>query len=338
VNFQPNELRELRGAYEGRRVLITGGLGFIGSNLAIALVELGAAVSLVDALFPDHGGNWYNVWPVMRKVSVVVADMRDQARMLALVEGQEYIFNLAGQVSHVDSMEEPQTDLEMNCRAQLSLLEACRRRNPLAKIIYASTRQIYGRPRYLPVDEEHPLQPTDVNGIHKMAAEWYHRVYARVYGLATCSLRLTNTYGPRLRIRDARQTFLGWWIRQAVAGEEILVYGDGRQMRDFTYIDDVVRAFLLTGCRALFQGEAYNLGGCEVVALADLAALLVDLAGRGCYRLVPWPEERLAIDIGSYTGNYQRAREVLGWQPVVPLRAGLAQTLDYYRANWEHYA
>jgi UDP-glucose 4-epimerase len=324
-------------AFAGRRVLITGGLGFIGSNLARRLVELGAQVVLVDSLIPEYGGNLFNVAGIEDRVRINIADVRDEYSMDYLVRGQDYLFNLAGQTSHVDSMRDPYTDLEINCRSQLSILEACRKQNPEIKIVFASTRQIYGVPDYLPVDERHLLHPTDVNGINKMAGEWYHIVYNNVYGIRATALRLTNTYGPCMRVKDARQTFLGWWLRQIIEGQELLVYGDGRQVRDFNYVDDAVDAFLRTASNDDANGQVFNLGGDEPINLRDLAELLIEINGSGSYRIVPFPPERKIIDIGDYYGDYRRIRSKLGWRPTTSLRDGLTRTLAYYREHREHY-
>ena len=327
---------DLRATFADRKVMITGGLGFIGSNLAAALVELGAEVLLVDSLIPQYGGNLFNVAPVAGRVRINVADVRDEHSMDYLVRGQGFIFNLAGQVSHLDSMEDPYTDLEINCRSQLSILEACRKHYPGVKIIYAGTRQQYGKPDYLPVDERHLMHPTDVNGVNKMAGEWYHIVYNNVYGVRAASLRLTNTYGPRMRIRDARQTFLGWWLRLLIEGREIQIYGDGSQLRDFNYVADVVRAFLLAAACERANGQVYNLGAPDPISLRELAELMISIAG-GSYSLVPWPAERKAIDIGSYYGDYRKIKTELGWEPLVPLQEGLRRTIEYYRTNLAHY-
>jgi UDP-glucose 4-epimerase len=324
-------------ALVGQTVLITGGLGFIGSNLARRLSDRGAQVTVVDSLIPDYGGRLFNLEGYADRVRINIADVRDEHSMDYLVRGQAFIFNLAGQVSHLDSMRDPYTDLEINCRSQLSILEACRKHNPTARIIYSGTRQVYGRPRYLPVDEQHPVDPVDVNGVNKVAGEWYHVVYHRAYGLRTTSLRLTNTYGPRMRVTDARQTFLGIWLRQVIEGGEILVYGDGQQRRDFTYVDDAVDALTAVAECEATVGEIYNLGGDEVVALRDLAELLIRVNGGGGWRLVPFPAEQRAIDIGDYFGSYAKLRAALGWQPRVPLREGLAATLEYYRRHWREY-
>jgi UDP-glucose 4-epimerase len=331
------ESQQLSQVYGGRRVMVTGGLGFIGSSLARALVDVGAKVLLVDSLIPQYGGNLKNIAEIAEQVSVNIADVRDEYSMSYLVQGQDYIFNLAGQVSHLDSMADPVTDLEINCRSQLTILEACRLHNPAVKIVYAGTRQKYGKPDYLPVDERHLMHPTDVNGVNKMAGEWYHIVYNNAYGVRACSLRLTNTYGPRMRIKDSRQTFLGWWLRLALEGRRIEIYGDGSQLRDFNYVDDVARAFLLAGASDRANGQVYNLGSPEPVSLRQLADLMVSLRVGCSYSLIPWPAERKAIDIGSYYGDYGKIRSDLGWEPLVPLREGLVRTLAYYGDNLEHY-
>jgi UDP-glucose 4-epimerase len=325
-------------SFADKRCMITGGLGFIGSNLAARLVDLGAHVTLVDSLIPEYGGNLHNAEYLDRdRVRVNIADVRDEYSMNYLVQGQDYLFNLAGQTSHLDSMHDPYTDLEINCRAQLSILEACRKHNPGVRIVYASTRQIYGKPDYLPVDERHLLHPTDVNGINKMAGEWYHIVYNNVYGIKACALRLTNTYGPRMRVKDARQTFLGIWIRQLIEGQPIKVFGDGLQIRDLNYVDDVVEALLLAAATDGVNGQIFNLGADETINLRDLAQLLIELNGSGSYELIPFPADRKTIDIGDYYGDYRLIQGRLGWRPQVSLRDGLAQTLAFYREHREFY-
>jgi len=321
----------------GARVLITGGLGFIGSTLGIRLAGLGADVLLVDSLIPEYGGNLFNIRGYEDRVKVNIADVRDEFSMDYLVQGRDFLFNLAGQTSHIDSMRDPYTDLEINCRAQLSILEACRKQNPRIKIIYASTRQFYGKPDYLPVDERHLLHPTDVNGINKMAGEWYHILYNNVYGIRAVSLRLTNTYGPRMRVKDARQTFLGIWIKRLLEGEPIEVWGDGTQIRDFNYVDDVVDAMLMTAMTDDVNGGIFNLGSDETINLRDLAALCVEVNGEGSYRIIPYPPDRKPIDIGDYYADYRRIRGKLGWTPKINLHEGLTRTLDYYRQHREHY-
>jgi len=329
--------REPASPFAGRRILITGGLGFIGSNLAYRLVDLGAQVILVDSLIPEYGGNLFNIAGLEDRLKVNIADVRDEYSMDYLVQGQDYIFNLAGQTSHLDSMRDPYTDLEINCRSQLSLLEACRKQNPGVKIIFASTRQMYGVPDYLPVDERHLLHPTDVNGINKMAGEWYHIVYNNVYGIRATSLRLTNTYGPRMRIKDARQTFLGWWIRQILEGQELQIFGDGRQRRDYTYVDDAVDALLLAAEKKEADGQIFNLGGIRPYSLKETAEILVAVNGSGSYRLVPFPAERKVIDIGDFYANYGKIQVTLGWRPTIDLPEGVDRTLAYYRQHLDRY-
>ncbi len=327
-----------RETYEGKKVLITGGLGFIGSNLARALLPLGAKVLLVDSLIPDYGGNLFNIDGIESRVKVNIADVRDTNGMQYLVSGQDILFNLAGQVSHVDSMTDPMTDLEINCKSQLAILEACRKGNPGIRIVYASTRQIYGKPARLPADENHPVHPTDVNGINKASGEMYHRIYGEVYGLRTTSLRLTNTYGPRQLLKHNRQGFAGWFIRRVVLGEEILLYGDGEQKRDFNYVDDVVEAFLTAAANDESQGDVFNLGATPPTSLREFLEILYEVAGETPnYRLVPFPEDRRRIDIGDFYTDYGKIRRKLGWEPLVDLREGTRRTIEFYRENIRHY-
>jgi UDP-glucose 4-epimerase len=319
-----------------KNILITGGLGFIGSALARRLVELGANVTLVDSLIPEYGGNLFNIAGIEDRVRINISDVRDAHSMKYLMQGQDYLFNLAGQTSHMDSMAAPETDLEINCRAQLSILEACRQYNPAIKVLFASTRQLYGKPDYLPVDEKHLLRPVDVNGINKMAGEWYHILYNNVYGIRACALRLTNTYGPRMRIKDARQTFLGVWIRLLVEGKPFEVWG-GEQLRDFTYVDDAVEAFLLAAVSESSNGQVYNLGGDRVISLQELADLLVSIHGKGSYSSRQFPSDRKRIDIGDYYADDRAIRKALGWAPTIPLREGLSRTLAFYREHLPGY-
>lgn len=323
--------------YYGKSVLITGGLGFIGSNLARALVAQGAEVTLVDSLIPQYGGNVFNVEDIRDKVTVNVCDVRDPFAMAFLLQGKDYLFNLAGQTSHMDSMTDPQTDLDINATAQLSLLEACRKANPGIKIVFASTRQLYGKPDYLPVDEKHPIRPVDVNGINKLAGEWYHLLYNNVYGIRACALRLTNTYGPGMRVKDARQTFLGIWVRLLIEGKPIKVFGDGMQLRDLNYVDDCVDALLLAGASEVANGKVFNLGSTEVVGLKALAEMMVDLGHGVAYELVPFPPERKAIDVGDYYSDFSFITRELGWQPKVGLHEGLQRTMAYYQEHHHHY-
>lgn len=326
----------MNNSFHGKKALITGGLGFIGSNLGRRLVDLGAKVTLVDSLIPEYGGNLFNIVGIEDKVRINISDVRDEHSIRYLVQGQDYLFNIAGQTSHMDSMQDPFTDLEINSYAQLSILETCRKYNSDIKIVFASTRQIYGKPDYLPVDEKHLLHPVDVNGVNKMAGEWYHVLYNNVYGIRACALRLTNTYGPRMRIKDARQTFLGVWIKMIIEGKPFEVWG-GEQRRDFTYADDAVEAFLLAVAKEESNGRVYNLGGCEVINLLELAALLVKVNGGGKFQVREFPADRKRIDIGDYYADDRRIRAELGWAPKTPLREGLAHTLAFYLEHLDSY-
>lgn len=323
--------------YTNSKILITGGLGFIGSNLARRLVRLGAKVTLVDSLIPQYGGNLYNIRDIEQELVVNICDVRDPYAMEFLVRDKNYLFNLAGQTSHIDSMNDPKSDQDINTAAQLSILETCRKVNPEIKIIFASTRQLYGKPDYLPVDEKHPVRPVDINGINKLAGEWYHLLYNNVYGIRTCALRLTNTYGPGMRIKDARQTFLGIWIRRLVEGQPFFVFGDGNQLRDFNYVDDCVEALLLAGSNDVANGKVYNLGSQEVISLKNLASMLIGLGYSGAYELKHFPEDRKVIDIGDYYSDFSLINNELGWAPSVGLHAGLMQTLQYYFKELGYY-
>jgi UDP-glucose 4-epimerase len=325
----------LQDAYRGKKVLVTGGLGFVGSNLALRLLELGAEVHVVDAMLPDCGGNHFNLQPACGRVRVSIEDLRNLEFMKTAVAGCDVIFNLAGQISHLGSMQHPQNDLEINCRAQLSLLEACRHANPQVKVVFASSRQLYGRPVKLPVDENHPVEPVDINGIHKRAAERYHFIYS-VYGLRAAALRMTNTYGPRQLVRHNLQGFIGWFIRKALDGEEITLFGDGSQLRDPVYVDDAVTAFLQAGDCPAADGELFNLG-CEPRSLRQIAETLIAICGSGRIRIAPFPEDRKPIDIGSYYADYGKARRLLGWNPEVKLEEGLRRAVAYFREHKERY-
>ena len=320
-----------------KNIIISGGLGFIGSNLAIKLVGLGANVTVVDNLVPEYGGNTWNIESVKNKINISIADVRDEKIMGQLIQGQDYFFNLAGQTSHLDSMVNPFVDLEINAKAQLSILEECRKFNPSIKIIFASTRQIYGRPQYLPVDEKHPLVPVDVNGINKLAGEMYHVLYNKVYNIKTSVLRLTNTYGPRMRIKDARQTFLGIWIRNLLENKPIVIYGDGYQLRDYNYIDDVVDAFLLVAGSDVWNGSIFNLGNSNPISLETTAKLMIEENNAGKYIFTPFPEELRKIDIGDFYSDFSKIKINLGWNPEVSIYAGFRKTIEYFRNNYEYY-
>ena len=323
--------------FSGKKVLITGGLGFIGSNLARKLLELECKVTVVDSLIPEYGGNLRNVEGIRDKICINLTDIRDNFSINELIKKQDFLFNLAGQTSHLDSMENPFTDLDINARAQLSILEACRKNNPDIRIVFASTRQIYGRPQYLPVDEKHPRHPVDVNGINKIAGEQYHILYKEVYGIASSVLRLTNTYGPRMRIKDARQTFLGIWIKNLLQGKPIQVFGDGKQRRDYNYVEDVLDALLIAAAEKNAIGKVYNLGGPDPLSLEETARLMCQKTESGDYQMIPFPEDRKAIDVGDFICDFSAFSNSFDWQPKVSFEEGIVQSIDFFKEELNYY-
>ncbi len=320
-----------------KKILITGGLGFIGSNLARRLVELQNQVTIIDSLIPEYGGNLRNLHDIQGQVDINISDVRDPHAIHQLIQGKDYLFNLAGQTSHMDSMNDPITDLDINAKAQLSILEACRKYNPDVRIVFASTRQIYGKPNYLPVDEKYPLHPVDVNGINKIAGEQYHILYQEVYGIASSVLRLTNTYGPRMRIKDARQTFLGVWIRNLLEGKPIQVFGDGKQRRDYNYVEDVLDGLVIAATQENAIGKVYNLGDPAPLSLEDTAKIMCQEIEGSNYQLVAFPEDRKAIDVGDFVCDYSAFRNEFEWKPKVNFEEGIQRSLSYFQKESEHY-
>jgi nucleoside-diphosphate-sugar epimerase len=321
----------------GKKILITGGLGFIGSNLARKLLHFDNTVTVVDSLIPEYGGNLRNLHDLRDKIVVNFSDVRDPFSINELIKDQDYLFNLAGQTSHLDSMNDPFTDLDINAKAQLSILEACRKNNPNIRIVFASTRQIYGKPQYLPVDEKHPLNPVDVNGINKIAGEQYHLLYNQAHGIRSSVLRLTNTYGPRMRIKDARQTFLGIWIRNLLEGKPIHVYGDGQQRRDYNYVDDLLDALILASTENKAIGKVFNLGAPDPMSLKETAEIMCSEIGVASWNLVPFPEDRKAIDVGDFICDYCSFSSAFGWEPKIKFEEGIKRSLEYFQSELEHY-
>jgi UDP-glucose 4-epimerase len=319
-------------SFKGAKILITGGFGLIGSALAHRLVAAGAEVRVLDNLDPDSGAHRANLAGLEDRIEAVVSDLRDADAVRRALAGRDILFNLAAQTSHLGSMQAPLVDFDVNARAQLALLEIARQISPRLRIVFASTRQIYGRPDHLPVDERHPLRPVDVNGISKLAGEAFHLLYHRVHGLRTTALRLTNTYGPRMRIRDARQTFIGAWLRAVLEGRPFELWG-GKQRRDFTYVEDAADAFLLAAATPATEGGAYNIGGEGALTLKGVAEALVAANGGGSFVLKEFPPERKAIDIGDYWADDTTFKRITGWQPHVGMRAGLKSSLDFFRTR-----
>ena len=316
----------------GRHCVVTGGLGFIGSNTVHALAAAGARVVVIDALVPEHGGDERNLDGVTGTVQVVRADIADADAVGPAVRDAAVVFNIAGQVSHHESMVDPLRDLDLNARCHLAFLEVLRRENPTARVVHTSTRQVYGRPRYLPVDEEHPTVPVDVNGIDKLAGEQFHLLYGRVHGLPVVALRLTNVYGPRQSLTKEGLGFLPVFVRRALNGDDISVFGDGSQLRDCLHVDDVVRAMALAATNPDAPGEIFNLGHADALSLLEIARLTTVAAATGAtVHTVPWPDDLAAIDIGSFQGDFAKAKRVLGWDPAVSFAAGIATTLEFYR-------
>lgn len=328
--------RNLASFFKGKNILVTGGLGFIGSTLAYKLVEFGSNVTIIDSLIPEYGGNLFNIHGIEDEVKVNISDVRDRSSMNYLVQGQDYIFNLAGTLSHIDSMKEPFTDLEINCVAQLSILEACRKYNSKVKIVFAGTRGQYGKADYLPVDEKHLMHPTDINGINSIAGEWYHILYNNIYGTKACSLRMTNTFGPRHQMKHYRQGIINWFIRQVMDATKIKIYGDGKQIRDTNYVDDVVEALLLAMASEKTNGEVYNVGGFPI-SLEDIVQKMIKIYGNGEYELVPFPPESKKIEIGDYIADYSKFKKTVGWEPKIDIDEGLKRTFEYYKKYEQYY-
>ncbi|MGD9646062.1 MAG: NAD-dependent epimerase/dehydratase family protein [Pirellulales bacterium] len=327
----------LRDSFRGRRAMITGGMGFLGSNLAIALVELGADVTIVDAMIPGYGGNLFNIAPVRDQVTVNFADIRDAHVMNYLVLGQDYVFHLAGQVDHILSLTDPFPDIDINVKGTAVVMEACRHHNPAAKVIYSGTRGQYGRPASLPVSETAPTQPLGIYEITNLAAEKIVEAYHLVFGVRSVLLRITNTYGPRSQMHHSRYGVANWFVRLALDGQNIPVYGSGSILRDFLYVDDCVAALLMCAADERAFGQVFNVGVDVPSSFADLAAEVVRATGQGSWQLAPFSAERQAQEPGDFYSDISKIRTLLGWSPRTPLAEGLARTVEFYREHRAHY-
>ncbi|MBI5061477.1 MAG: SDR family NAD(P)-dependent oxidoreductase [Candidatus Aenigmarchaeota archaeon] len=326
-------------SFAGRRALITGGLGFVGSNLAHALVGLGAEVSIYDACLDPFGRNLANLEGIRERVLFVKGDIRDKEKVEETIKAVEpdLVFNCAAQVSHLDSMNNPLLDIDINCRGNMTVLEVCRKFADGAKIIYAGTRAQIGRLKYSPIDEEHPSEPIDVYGIDKLAAEKYHRLYNDVYGLRACSVVINNSYGPRHQMKHRKYGILNWFIRLALEGKEISVYGDGRQLRDYNYIDDVVDAMLLCAQEEKTNGQRYLLGSGKPIQFIEMVDKIIHTVGSGSRKRVPWPADREAIETGDFFVSFEKIKRELGWVPKTDFDEGLKKTVDFYKMHLQKY-
>ncbi len=327
----------MKNPFENANVLITGGLGFIGSNLAIRLVALGARVTLVDNMLPRQGGNLFNIEPIKDRVHINFSDIRNELSMNYLVQEKDYIFHLAGQVNHVDSMRNPIKDLDINCKGTLVLLEACQHNNPEARIIFAGTRGEYGKSVHLPVNEEHPTNPVGIYAITNLTAEKMVLVYHRVKGLKGVCLRITNTFGPRHQMMHDEYGVLNWFIRKALDNETIPVFGDGAILRDFLFVDDLLEALLQTATTDDAYGDVYNVGSGKGISFRELAETIVSIANEGSVTFVPFTRERKEVEPGDYVADISKIRKVTGWTPKVSLEDGIRKTVDFYRKYREHY-
>jgi UDP-glucose 4-epimerase len=324
--------------YKKQPVMITGGLGFLGSNLAHRLAGLGAELTIVDNFQPDHGANWRNLHGIEDKAKVYLRDIRNTSAMEQLVKENNIIFHIAGQTSHTDSMKNPFPDIDINCRGNAVLLEAVRKNNPAARIVYASTRAVYGAPVSVPVSESTLPCPVDIYGADKLAAEHYHLIYHRAHGIPVVALRFSNGYGPRAQIKHPKYGILNWFIGLILRGETIRVFGDGAQLRDYTYADDMVEAFLLAGMRPEAVGKVYNVAAREQIRFIDMVRTLIDVAGRGAFEMIPWPDEYKKIEVGDFAADSSLIETELGWAPKMGFETGLKKTFDFYRDNIEFYS
>jgi len=322
---------------DGERVLILGGLGGIGSNIAQDAVNLGAEVTVYDSLMEGTGTNIHNIKNIKEKVEVIKDDIRDFKSLSKAVKGKNIIFNCAGQVSHILSMKDPFLDIDINCTGQINVLESCRKFNDQAKIIFTGTRGQTGIPQYSPIDENHPDNPTDIYGANNLAAEFYHLIYHKAYGMWTTSLRLTNTYGPRAKMNSPQHSIINWLISKAMLDEEIPVYKPGTQLRDINYMQDVVDALILASQNHNANGQKFFLGSGKGVTFVDIINSIIRIAKKGSYKLVEWPKDREKIETGSVIVDYSKINKILGWYPKTSLEEGITKSLSFYKENFDDY-
>lgn len=323
--------------FEGKRILVTGGAGMIGSTLVRRAALLGAHVTVLDALLPLYGGNLFNIEDVREKITFVEGDIRDADVVAECVRDADYIFNFAAQVSYVLSNVDPFLDLDFNCRGHLTLLDSCRKTGATQRIIFSSSRFVYGAPEYSPVDENHPLNCQSIYGIHKIAAEKYHQFFHRSYNQPTLSLRFTNPYGPRQQMKHNQYGIVNWFIRQALDGEALTIYGDGAQQRDYIFVEDIVEACLLIALAGKFEGEVYNVGSGHGVGFREMTECIVAAVPETRILSVDWPPNRTLVETGDFIADCKKLRTLTGWSPHVSLEEGIRATVDYYRKNRSRY-
>ncbi|MGD9763481.1 MAG: NAD-dependent epimerase/dehydratase family protein [Candidatus Binatia bacterium] len=328
---------DLAHAYAGKRVFITGGLGFLGSTLAHQLCGYGAAVTVVDSLDPRYGGNAFNLRKTAGELTTVVHELRDMAVVRPYIESADFIFHLAAQVSYIDSLSIPLEDLLMNAGLTLQLLEECRRLTAKPVVVFASSRMVVGKVPQRLVSEDVPPNPVSLYGVHKLASERYLAIYHQNFGIPTLALRITNPYGPRQQIHHNRYCMVGWFIRQALEGRTIKVFGDGSQRRDYIYIEDLAEAFLRCALARGAVGGVVNVGSGVATRFRDMVETVVDMVGRGRVEFTPWPQDYKKIETGDVVADLTRLYELTGWRARVDLRTGIERTAEYYRTHWAHY-
>ncbi len=323
--------------FRGRRVLITGGLGFLGSNLAIALVGLGAEVTLLDSMVDDHGGNLFNIDLIRGQVAVNFSDIRDQSSLKYLVVGKDYVFHLAGQNDHVLSLTDPFPDIDINIKGSAMLLETCRRFNPGARLVYGGTRGEYGRAVMLPVAEDHPIRPRGIYELSSLTAQQLFQIYHDNHGLASITLRLTNIYGERAQMKHSRFGVANWFVRLALDDETIKVFGDGSLLRDFVYVQDAVEAMIRCAATDEAYGHVFNVGNRHAASFRELAETVVRVAGRGRWEFAPFTPERAAQEPGDFCSDIRRIKRIVGWEPTTSLEEGVTRTVAFYERHRAHY-
>ena len=328
---------DIKTGFQGARALVTGGLGFTGSNLAIALVEAGAEVTIVDAMIPGYAGNLFNIEPIRSRVTVNFCDVRDVNAMNHLARGRDFVFHLAGQVDHILSLTDPFPDIDINIKGTAVVMEALRRHNPGAKLIYTGTRGQYGPAVSLPVNEDAPTHPKGIYEVSNLTAEKIIQVYNDSHGIESVLLRLTNIYGPRAQMKHHRYGVVNWFARLAIDDETIQVFGDGKILRDFLYIDDAVEAIMMSALAPQAVGEVLNVGIDQPTDFVELAETIIEAAGAGSWQFTPFSAEREAQEPGDFYSDISKIRRLVGWQPRTSLREGLRKTIDYYRAHKAHY-